>query len=516
MAAFRLLVCGAGSASLHVAQVAAADGRGETVGFFDPVPRALERAQAALPEAVGGDDYEALLKQTRPDVVVVGGPDHLHAAQTLQALEHGCHALVEKPLATTIDDAQRVIDKAEETGLEVMTDHTFRYMHPWRETALAAREGTVGDVFFVQGDYIHDMWSYYSPEGESHTPWRIDLDHPQNILLGGGCHPIDLMLWAVGAPVSEVHAYSSKMSIPEFPSDDCYILSLKFANGVLGKVFVSSGCSGHGMGGGPLAVYGTEGSLWNGRIYRRGARTRQLAERSPGSTVGGHGWGGSVVDFLDVLEGKRENPITARDGAAVVSVCDAAFRSLSSGCPHEPVSFGQEPMQLRMSIGAQTVSALPAASLPATYEIRSIRSKDKGSWAKMMRAAGFAGWTRARIDEWLAAPERRDGSRVVIHEGQVVAATFATRNSPTTGALDYVAAHPDHSGRGLGRAVCLGVLNYLTAKGYTEVTLSTDDFRLAALKVYLDLGFKPVIQRPDMVGRWKRVHRLLAAGRSTP
>jgi len=67
-----------------------------------------------------------LLKKTCPDVAVIAGPDHLHAEQTLVALEYGSHVLVEKPLATTVEDARRVVAAAEASDLEVMTDHTMR------------------------------------------------------------------------------------------------------------------------------------------------------------------------------------------------------------------------------------------------------------------------------------------------------------------------------------------------------------------------------------------------------
>jgi predicted dehydrogenase len=291
------------------------------------------------PRAAAGDDFASLLRQTRPDAVVVAGPDHLHAEQTIEALETGCHVLVEKPLATTVADAQRILDAEGEAGTHVMTDHTMRYLHPWHEMALMAQAGDVGDVFFVQGDYIHDMWSHYSPQGASHTPWRIDAQDPQNILLGGGCHPLDLMLWTVPAPVEEVFAYSNKLSIPEFPADDCYIVVLRFANQVTGKVYVTSGCSGHGMaggmGGGFLAVYGTEGTLWKGKLFRRG-QDPVAVEPSADNAVGGHGWGGSVTDFLDVLDGEIDNPIPATVGARIVSVCEAALTSIRTRQPQQP------------------------------------------------------------------------------------------------------------------------------------------------------------------------------------
>ena len=145
--------------------------------------------------------------------------------------------------------------------------------------AQATREGQIKEVFFVQGDYVHDLWSYYSKYGRTHTAWRANREHRQNIPLGGGGHPIDLILWTVGSPIVEVFAYGNKMTVPKFPSDDCYIISLQFQSGALGKVFVTSGCSGHDMGGGMLAVYRAEGSLWQGTLYRRDEEPIELEDR---------------------------------------------------------------------------------------------------------------------------------------------------------------------------------------------------------------------------------------------
>ena len=93
------------------------------------------------------------------------------------------------------------------------------------------------------------------------------------------------------------------------------------------------------MGEGMLAVYGTEGTLWNGQLFRRGEPTVELEETSEGNVVGGHGWGRSVVEFLDTLEGKIENPIPASFGARTVAVCEAALASIRTGQPQRPALF---------------------------------------------------------------------------------------------------------------------------------------------------------------------------------
>jgi predicted dehydrogenase len=338
-----LLICGAGSAGLHCGMVAEEDGRGQVVGLFEPVPGQMEKARAKFPNAAASaDDYERLLGETKPDAVVIAGPDHLHAEQTLLALEYGCHCLVEKPLTTSVEDAQRVIEKAERLGLHIMTDQTMRYVYPWKEMVLATKAGDIGDVFFLQGDYIHDMMELYKPDGKHATPWRADPVNPQSILLGGGIHPIDLMLWAIDSPVEEVFMYSNKLCDPVFPTEDCHMLIMRFANEAIAKCFVTAECSGpdwedkwHKF----YECYGTNGTLSHGKLYVRGQETVDLEDTSSPNLIGGHGWGGSVPDFLSLLEGKIENPIDGRAGARNVSVCIAGLEAVRTGQPQRPIWF---------------------------------------------------------------------------------------------------------------------------------------------------------------------------------
>jgi len=171
-----------------------------------------------------------------------------------------------------------------------------------------------------------------------------------------------------------------------------------------------------------------------------------------------------------------------------------------------------EPQQLSMSMGRDRLLRLPGTGVLEGYLLRGCRASDSDAIAGVLDASGFQGWTVGRVADYLAESERRDGTRVVACGARIVASTFASwQELGRIGVLDYVACHPDHRGRGLGRAVCLEVLGFFARRGYESVTLSTDDVRLPAISLYLSLGFAPDMTRDDMPGRWKQIMRQLDA-----
>ncbi len=182
------------------------------------------------------------------------------------------------------------------------------------------------------------------------------------------------------------------------------------------------------------------------------------------------------------------------------------------------------PMQLTMAIYADAVRRLPDVPLPAGYAMRAYHPGDAASWADTLRKSDFVTWDEAQVLQFLEVPERREGSRLVEHGGRVVAATFASRisNRPMPpavaadaseeGVLDYVVTHPDHRGRGLGRATCTEVCRFLVSRGCKAVSLNTDDFRLPAIHVYLSMGFRPVMNGRDIPERWAAVYDNLKEG----
>ncbi len=170
------------------------------------------------------------------------------------------------------------------------------------------------------------------------------------------------------------------------------------------------------------------------------------------------------------------------------------------------------PQQLSMTVRRERLLRLAGTRVREGYELRPCRAGDSDGIAGVLDASGFQGWTVGRVADYLAEPERSKGSCVVACSTRIVASTFASWTElGCIGVLDYVACHPDHRGRGLGRAVCLGVLGFFARRGYESVTLSTDDVRLPAIALYLSLGFAPDMTRDDMPGRWEKIMRQLDA-----
>lgn len=163
-----------------------------------------------------------------------------------------------------------------------------------------------------------------------------------------------------------------------------------------------------------------------------------------------------------------------------------------------------------MTMRRDRLLRLSGIPVPAGYALRRCRTSDSAGIARVLDACGFKGWTPGRVADYVAEPERGQGSRVVACGARIVASTFASwQELGRCGVLDYVACHPDHRRRGLGRAVCCGVLDFFARRGYESVTLLTDDVRLPAIALYLALGFAPDVTHEGVAERWQKIMRRL-------
>jgi len=166
--------------------------------------------------------------------------------------------------------------------------------------------------------------------------------------------------------------------------------------------------------------------------------------------------------------------------------------------------------QLHM-IWPEGLRQAPELIAPDGYEIRLLRKGDESGHVHVMHEAGFSNWDEAKLVAWQRRTALPEGIFVAVHKtsGQIAATALAshmpTELHPSGGELGWVAASPDHAGKGLGKVVSVSALRRLLHAGYRCVYLLTDDNRLAAIKTYLRMGFLPFLFAPDMEPRWRVV-----------
>jgi mycothiol synthase len=171
--------------------------------------------------------------------------------------------------------------------------------------------------------------------------------------------------------------------------------------------------------------------------------------------------------------------------------------------------------QLQMIWPAKRVQAKPRITVPVGYTLRTYRSGDETQFFALMALAGWPGWDEQKLKPWLfrILP---DGWFMAIEQdsGKIVASAMATHDHtwkyPFCGEVGWVAADPAHTGKGLGLAVTAAVTTRFIEIGYRDIHLFTEHWRLAAIKIYLKLGYEPIIDAPEVENLWQKIFRQLS------
>ena len=144
---------GDGRGLSHARHLAALDA-GQIVAVCDIVPEAAERVAARL-NATPYTDFERFLRHGL-DVVILATPDILHAQQAAIALEHGVGVISEVPGATTVEDGRRLVQAYKKSGGFYMLLENYGYRDEIELIRRLVQAGKFGDVYFGEGEYIHD------------------------------------------------------------------------------------------------------------------------------------------------------------------------------------------------------------------------------------------------------------------------------------------------------------------------------------------------------------------------
>lgn len=164
------------------------------------------------------------------------------------------------------------------------------------------------------------------------------------------------------------------------------------------------------------------------------------------------------------------------------------------------------------------LDGLPSVALPSPYRLRTYRLGDESAYAAIMNTGIGKDWTAESVRSFLIDRPQFDPRNLffVTFDGEPVGTACAWRLDPNerrVGYLHMVCVRPEHRGHGLGYWLTVQVLHRFKELGFSSAMLRTDDFRLAAIRQYLRLGFRPECTDPSHPDRWATV---LASLREPP
>ena len=282
------------------------------------------------------DSIDALLGDSRVDAVFVASPNYLHAAHTLQAARAGKHLLVEKPMATKLEDALAMVRECRASGVKLGTGFQLRHNPGHVMARELITEGKLGRVSLAQG-----QWGRGVRGERQHVP-RTGLrewwDQPAligdaSVMMGLGVHVVDLLRFLLGQEVTQVIAMTDGQTAQQ-PLENLATMSLRFNGGVLATV-----CCGRMLPDtqNDFTVYGTDGritgqaTLWEasqGRVEVV-SETVNRTEVYPYHLLANFIL--ELEDFRRAVEEDREPAATGLDGLQVTQVTSAMVESARTG-----------------------------------------------------------------------------------------------------------------------------------------------------------------------------------------
>lgn len=284
------------------------------------------------------DDIDRLIHESGCDVVDICLPNFLHAQATLQAAAAGKHVIIEKPLAVTLEEADRMIDACKKAGVKLMYAEELCFAPKYERVRQMVNEGAVGKVYMLKQSEKHSG---------PHSDWFYDTGLAGGgVLMDMGCHAIAWFRWmlnntkarSVYASLSTVlHGHRTK-------GEDNSVLLIEFENGV--TAVAENSWAKHGGMDDKSEVHGTEGVIYADLFMGNASIAYSqngygYAMEKAGSTVGwtfpifeevfNQGYPHELNHFINCIRQDKEPLVTGADGRAVLEIIYAAYASAAAG-----------------------------------------------------------------------------------------------------------------------------------------------------------------------------------------
>ena len=282
-------------------------------------------------------DYRLLLERPDVDVVSICAPSGLHSQMALEAMQAGKHVIVEKPIALSLEDADRMIAAAEASRLKLCVVLQNRYNPPMQDLKRVVSSGRLGRLlmgnatvrWYRPQEYYEDGW---------HGTWAMD----GGALMNQSIHHIDALQWLMGRPES-VFAYTATLA-HRLEAEDTGVAVIRFQGGTLGVVEGSTITYPENLEG-SIAVFGEHGSLkvggtalnrkviWKVRDELEHEKELLTRDQVDPPTVYGGSHQAVIADMVSAVTGDREPHTNGDEAIRSLALVLAMYESARTGLP---------------------------------------------------------------------------------------------------------------------------------------------------------------------------------------
>lgn len=340
---YGLIGCGR-IAPNHLAAVQSNKDTIELVAVCDLLP---ERMDLVLAQAdINGDDvnkyvdYREMLDREQLDLVAVATESGSHARIGLECINAGCHMIIEKPLALSIRDADRLIEAASERGVVLCSCHQNRFNKSVQKVREAYEQGRFGRLLHGTA---HIRWNrgkqYYGQ-----ASWRGTWEHDGGALMNQCIHNIDLLRWIMGSGIDEVVAYVDRQTHDYIEAEDLGLALIKFSNGAYGLIEGTTNVYPRNLEE-TLYIFGDRGTVkiggksvnlieeWEFSDQKDDSGEVKAKYRENPPNVYGFGHSPLYQDVINAIKKGCKPLVDGRAGKEAVELVLAIYRSALEGAP---------------------------------------------------------------------------------------------------------------------------------------------------------------------------------------
>ncbi len=284
-----------------------------------------------LTQAVCYADYREMLREP-PQLVTVAAGSGTHAVMTIDCLRAGCHVIVEKPMALSLKDCDRMIEEAERRHVKLCVCQQNRFNKSIQKMRCALEAGAFGKLYYGTAQVRwHRSEAYYAQ-----APWRGTWAQDGGALMNQCIHSIDLLRWMMGDDVREVIGVADNLAHGAIETEDLGLAIVKFAGGTYGLIEGTTNVYPDNLSA-ALSLFGERGTVVcggnaMGRIETwrfAGENEEEICRRFSEESDSVYGFGHVPLyrDMMDAIECDRAPKVDGYAGRRAVELVLAIYLS---------------------------------------------------------------------------------------------------------------------------------------------------------------------------------------------